>query len=175
MVKVINVKIEVFKRGNEELKSLDDAILFLNIDGIQFSEEEFENLREIILEQNGSDIDWVNQYDPSLEESLQWVQKEYPLTFSDQIFTLSALFRSLPKEIGEWTLYQLVDMFDRTIILKQYELYEPLIVSGQVKMKSGKLQSYLYHKKKRDRYDSILMSQEEFGKLESELSGKTII
>jgi len=170
-----NVKIEVYKKGGEELKTLDDAILLLNIDGVQFTEDEFENIREIVLEQNGSDIDYINQYDPGLEESLRWVQKEYPLTFGDQIFTLSALFKSLPKEIGEWTLYQLIDIFDRMIVLKQYELYEPLLASGQVKMKSGKLQSYLYHKKKRDRYDSILMSQEEFGKLESDLSGNKIL
>lgn len=166
-----NVSIEIFKRDNEELKTLDDAILFLNIDGVMFSEEEFENLREIILEQNGSDIDYINQYDPSLEENLQWMNREYPLTFNDQIFTLSALFKSRPEEIAEWTLYQLIDIFDRIIVLKQYEIYEPLLASGQVKMKGGKLQSYLYHKKKKNRYDSILMSQEEFAQLESELVG----
>jgi len=105
-----NVKLEVYKHKEGELKSLDDAILFLNIDGIKFSEEDFENLREIILEQNGSCIDYINQYDPSLEESLRWNQREYPLTFNDQIFTLSSLFKISPNSIGEWTLYQLIDM-----------------------------------------------------------------
>lgn len=158
----------------ETFEDLDDTIFQLQIGDVIFTEEEFENLRELVLEQNGTDIDYINQYNPELEESLKWTQKEFPLTFSDQIFTLSALFKSLPKEIGEWTLYQLVDIFDRVITLKQYEIYEPLLASGQVKMKNGKLQSYLYHKKKKDRYDSILMSQEEFGKLESELTGNNI-
>jgi len=155
----------------ETFEDLDDTVFQLKIGEVIFSEEEFENLREIILEQNGTDIDYINQFDESLEESLKWTQKEYPLSFSDQIFTLSALFKSLPKEIGEWTLYQLIDIFDRVIALKQYEIYEPLLASGQVKMKNGKLQSYLYHKKKKGRYDSIFMSQEEFGKLEAELTG----
>ena len=159
----------------ETFEDLDETIFNLKIGEILFSEEEFENLREIILEQNGTDIDYINQYDESLEESLKWSQKEFPLSFSDQIFTLSVLFKSLPKEIGEWTLYQLIDIFDRVIILKQYEIYEPLLASGQVKMKNGKLQSYLYHRKKKNRYDSILMSEEEFGKLEAELAGNTII
>jgi hypothetical protein len=159
----------------ETFEDLDNTIFQLQIGETIFSEEEFENLREIILEQNGTDIDYINQFNPDLEESLKWTQREYPLTFSDQIFTLSSLFKSLPKEIGEWTLYQLIDIFDRIITLKQYEIYEPLLASGQIKMKNGKLQSYLYHKKKKDRYDSILMSQEEFGKLEAELSGNTII
>lgn len=159
----------------ETLEDLDNSIFQLQIGKTIFSEEEFENLREIILEQNGSDIDYINQYNPDLEENLKWVQREYPLTFNDQIFTLSVLFKYIPKEIGEWTLYQLSELFDRIIVLKQYELYEPLIASGQVKMKSGKLQSYLYHRKKKDRYDSILMSQEEFGKLEAELTGNTIL
>ena len=171
-----DVSFEVWKYGEDKLQTLDDAVLDLKIGDTVFSEEEFENLRELILEQNGTDIDYINQYDESLEESLKWTQKEYPLTFPDQIFTLSALFKSLPKDIAEWTLYQLMDIFDRIITLKQYEIYEPLIASGQVKMKSGKLQSYLYHKKKKDRYDSVLMSQEEFGKLEAELTaGATII
>jgi hypothetical protein len=147
----------------------------LQIGNTIFSEEEFENLREIILEQNGEDIDYINQFNPELEENLKWMQREYPLTPNDQIFTLSVLFKSLPRDIGEWTLYQLMDIFDRLIVLKQYEIYEPLIASGQVTIKSGKLQSYLYHRKKKDRYESILMSQEEFGKLEAELTGTNII
>jgi hypothetical protein len=156
----------------ETLEDLDEGIFQLRIEKTIFSEEEFENLREIILEQNGTDIDYINQYNSELEESLKWMQKEYPLTFNDQIFTISVLFKSLPKDIADWTLYQLMDIFDRLIVLKQYETYEPLIASGQVKMKNGKLQSYLYHKQKKNRYESVLMSPEEFDKIESELTGK---
>jgi hypothetical protein len=170
-----NVKIEVWKQGEEEIVSLDDAILVLNINETKFSEEEFEILREIILEQNGMDIDYINQYKPDLEESLEWNQKEYPLTFNDQIFTCASLYKKTPTEIGEWTAYQLSDLFDRAIIGKQYDIYEPLLVSGQITMKSGKLQSYLYHKQKKDRYESILMPLEEFDKLEASLKDKNSI
>lgn len=170
-----NVSVDLVGKNSIAIESLDDINLVLRVGNIIFSEEDFDNIREIILEQNGTNIDYINQFDPELEEMLKWTQKEYPLTFNDQIFTLAALFKTNPKEIGEWTLYQLIDIFDRLVILKQYETYEPLIASGQVKMKSGKLQSYLYHKTKKDRYDSILMSQEEFEKIESELTGKNFI
>jgi hypothetical protein len=170
-----NVKMEVWQKAEGEVTSLDDVDIGLNINETKFSEEEFENLREIILEQNGSDIDYINQYNPDLESSLLWTQKEYPLTFNDQIFTCASLYKKTPTEIGEWTIYQLSDLFDRAIVGKQYDIYEPLIASGKVTMKSGKLQSYLYHKQKKDRYDSILMPLEEFGKLEAGLSDKNSI
>jgi len=170
-----NVKLEVFKYGEEELKSLDEAILFINIDGVQFSEEEFDNIREIILEQNGMDIDYVNEFREDLEEALRWTQKEYPLTFNDQISTIASLYRSFPKEIGELTLWQLNDLFDRRIMEKQFDIYALALAKKEITMKSGKSLSYLYHKEKKGRYDSVLMSAEDFDKIESGLTDKNSI
>lgn len=170
-----DVKLEIWKHTQEKLENLDDAILVLKIGDTEFSEEEFDNLREIILEQNGSDIDYINEFRPDLEEVLKWNQREYPLTFNDQISTIASLYRTFPKDIGELTLWQLNDLFDRRITEKQFDTYAPLLATGEVSMKSGKLQSYLYHKEKKGRYDSVLMSAESFEKIESGLTDKNSI
>jgi hypothetical protein len=173
-----DVELERWKHSKEKLNTLDDVdntIMDLKIGDVIFSEEEFDNLREIILEQNGSDIDYINEFRLDLEEVLKWTQKEFPLTFNDQISTIASLYRSFPKAIGELTLWQLNDLFDRRVIEKQFDTYAPLLASGQVTMKSGKLQSYLYHKEKKGRYDSVLMSAESFDKIESGLTDKNSI
>jgi hypothetical protein len=132
-------------------------------ENIEISEEYFEDIREIILEQNGSSIEYVNQYHPEMEAKLMDLYKSNNITFEDQIFTLSTFMKKNVEEIGEYTLYQLQDIFDRMIVLKQFDLYQPLIVSGQITMKgSNTIQSYLYHRERKDRYASILTSSDSF-------------
>jgi hypothetical protein len=65
-------------------------------------------------------------------------------------------------EVSEYTLYQFKISFEKLMILKEYDLYQPLISSGQVSLKKGKLTHYLFHSEKKGRYDSIMISKDEF-------------
>ena len=166
-----NVTIGMMKHEGQEADLETDPISLL-INDIEFSEYEFDNLREIILQQNGSSIDYVNQYNSELEEKLNFVRKLNPMNFEDELFTLIVLMKLSMQEAGELTLYQLEHIFERNVTLKQFEIYEPLLKSGNIKMDRGKLQSYLYHKEEKDRYDNIMMKPEEFAKIEDGLTGK---
>jgi hypothetical protein len=168
-----DIKIFHQEKNPEIPISLDNLkITITKDDNCVITEEDFENIREIILEQNGISIEYIEEFASDLEESLLWMQRENPLTFGYQVLTIAALMDKSPSEIFDWTWYQLQDIFDRKIVDKNYNLYEPLIRTGKIEMKSGKLQSYLYHRKKRGRYDSIFMSQDEFSKIESGLGAK---
>jgi len=156
------VKIETHIIDSGKPYSGENSMVYLIIDDVEINEWEFEELREIILEQNGSSIEYVNQYHPELEQKLIRSHGRSDIDFADQIFTLSILLRKNPEEIGEYTIYQLQNIFDRMITLKQFDLYQPLIASGEIKMKGGELKHYLYHRGKKGRYDDILIASETF-------------
>lgn len=134
-----------------------DSIAFkIIIDGIEFSENDFDDIREIILEQNGSSIEYVNEYHPELEQILLKIHSSSDITFQDEIFTISVLMKKHVSEIGEYTLFQLQNIMERMVVLKQFDLYQPLVVSGQITLKNdGEIKPYLYHLGKRGRYDEI--------------------
>jgi len=166
------VKIETRIIDSSKPYTAENSMAYVVIDDVEISEWEFEELREIILEQNGSSIEYVNQYHPELEQKLMRSHGGSDIDFADQIFTLAILLHKNPVEIGEYTIYQLQNIFDRMITLKQFDLYQPLVATGEIKMQGGELKHYLYHRGKKGRYEDILIASETFFDKNKDILGK---
>lgn len=144
-------------------KTLDDIILKITINNITFYEDDFDNIREIILEQNGLSVDYVEQYRPDLESKLGFLNRGDELTLKDKVFTFCALMQKTVDDIKDYTIYQFNSQLERLGILKEFELYKPLEASGQIKLQNGsEIKHYLSHIKKAGRYDGILISKEAY-------------
>lgn len=130
----------------------------ISIGDIDINETEFDELREIILEQNGLSIDWVNEYHPEMENHLSKMMSENPISIEDQIMICIALIHKDPKDIAEWTMYQMQHIFDRLVTLKQFEIFRPMVDKDSIKQ----LKNYIYHHTKKGRYDDIKISEEAF-------------
>lgn len=152
-----------FKTKNN-LKSIEDIKFFIDIDGVEFNEEEFDYIRELILRQNGLSVEYIEQYRPDLEEKLDFVNRSTSdLTFEDQVFSFCALMKKTIFEIKDYTLFQFKNQLDRLMILKEYDVYKPLESSGAIKLQNGgEIRHYLSHIKKSGRYDSILISKNDY-------------
>lgn len=155
--------------------SLTNVYIKVAFDDIVLDEYEFEEARQIILEQNSLSIEWVNQYHPELEQKLQKIYDKNPINLADQVFTMISI-RGLPmSEVLNYTLYQFKDIFGRIIVKENYDLYQPLIVSGAVTSKSGDMKHFLYHAEKEDgRYGSILIPVGKFAGDNKDTFGKNI-
>jgi hypothetical protein len=147
-------------RGN-----FDKYLIYLFIDGIQFSELDIDNIREIILEQNGSSIEWIEDYKPDLEERLNVFNSGNNIDLKDTIYSFCALTNLSEKEACEKTLFQFSARLEREMRLKDYQAFKPLEISGQVTAKNKKdeiFQHYLSHIPTKGRYDDILLNLNDF-------------
>lgn len=148
-------------------EGLDSVILQLKIGEKIITEEEFDDIREIVLQQNGLTIDYVEEYNPELEAHLSFTLKNSTdITFEDEVFTFCAMMNVTMKDIENYTVYQFRQHFEKLLVLKEYDLYKPLLVSGQITLKTGEIKPYLYHSTRGGRYDSIKM---DVGKFENSL------
>lgn len=155
-----DVSIEYRSAQGEGLASIT---LFLRIGDNLYSENDFDDMREIILEQNGMTIDFVEEFNPDLEENLNFLNRANAgISFQDEIFTFCAIMKLSLKEVEEYTMYQFKYAMEKLLALKEYDMYKPLIVSGQVELKSGEIKPYLYRSVKAGRYDSIKMDVDDF-------------
>lgn len=147
----------------DQPKDLESIVLTIKIDDVLFTEGDFENLREIILQQNGLSIEYVEQYNPEMEEKLIANSKS-ETTFEEEIFTFCALTKMSVYDVKDYTVYQFRNHMERLALLHEYEIYKPLEASGQIKLKDGgEIRHYFSHVKKfGGRYDSILIGKEEF-------------
>lgn len=148
---------------NEDV--FDQIMLRLNIDGVEFSEQEFDNIREILLEQNGSSIEWVESYQPSLEKKLEFVNRSFSDTdFKDEFYSFCVLTGLLEEQAKERTLYQFKARLEREMLVKDYTIFKPKEITGQIKSKSGEelYKHYLSHIEKHGRYSSILVDKDKF-------------
>lgn len=146
---------------------IDSILLSIKINGVSFNEEDFDILREMILKQNGSSVRYIEDFDPTLEEKLNWFnRKTEGVTFEDQLVTYCALSK-IPicdDSIKNMTIYQFKKSFQRLALLLDYENLFPLEISGQIKSKTGKeiVKHYMSHIAQEGRYDSILISKDDF-------------
>jgi len=140
--------------------------IFISIIDIIFTEQDFDNLREIILEQNGTSIEYIESYNPELEKKLEFMQRNMiDMDLKDEIFSFCALTGLSEVEAGEKTLFQFKSRFEREIMFKEYGLFKPLEVSGQVTAKNKKdelFKHYLRHIEKSGRYDAIFVNKDKF-------------
>lgn len=165
------VIINILRKNKKGDLSLEDFIINIYFDDIEITEWEFEEIREIILEQNGYSIEYVNQFHPELEIKIIQARNKDSLSFSDQIFTMTAVLHISPIQLGEFTLFQLQNIFEKMIVLKQFDMYQPLLAAGTIKLKTGDIKSYLYHTGKSGRYDDILIPTDEYAKRNNDIFG----
>lgn len=156
--------IDIIYRIKNDLQMIEDINFYIKIEDIEFDESDFDYIRELILKQNGYSVEYVEQYIPSLEEKLDFVNRNLSdLTFEDQIFSFCALMRKSIDEIKNYTLFQFKSQLDRLMILKEYDIYKPLESSGAIKLQNGEeIRHYLSHIKKSGRYDSILIKKDDY-------------
>ncbi len=144
----------------------DKIAFYIFIKDVTFTEQDFDNLREIILEQNGTSIEYIESYNPELEDKLAFMQKDMlDMDLKDEIFSFCALTGLSEIETGEKTLFQFQARFEREAMLKEYSLFKPLEVSQQITAKNKKdelFKHYLRHVEKSGRYDSIFVGKDKF-------------
>lgn len=146
---------------------MDYKFFFATISNdVSYSEGDFDKLREIILEQNGISLDYINQYDPTLEEHLSFYRrKDNSGTFEENLFSFCAYMKLNINDVKDYTFYQYGKMMDRIGLLINFQIYKPLEASGQISTKGGDgIDHWTSHIKKRGRYDEILIKKDEFVK-----------
>jgi len=147
----------------KELPNKNSFTIAWNIDDANFTENDFDNIREIVLEQNGFSIEYVEGYIQDLEESLAFMNRyATERTLQDDVFTLCALANKSVIDFEDYTLHQFKHHLERMMLLEDYRLYNPLVVSGQVTLKHGKIEHYFKHIPKAGRYDSLIFSKDKF-------------
>lgn len=168
-----DVSVSFFYKEHPENEDIYERYeLFIAIKGdssnepIILTEQDFDNLREIILEQNGTSVEYVESYNPKLEKDLEFLQgNAEPLDFAEEIFSFCALTKMTEIEAGEKTLYQFSSRIQREMLLKDYEIFKAMESAGFIssKTKSKELfKHYLTHIPKAGRYDSLLLNKDEF-------------
>ena len=157
-----NVKIGYDLFNRNEIVSMENIMFKIMIDDVSFDEQEFDDIREIVLQQNGMSVEYVEAYRPDLEKKMEFFTFGNDVDFVDEIFTFAVQMRLGMEEIGNMTNYQLQSMIERLFVGKNYDMLKPLEVSGQIKLKSGEIKPYLYHMNKKGRYDQLLIPQQEW-------------
>jgi hypothetical protein len=146
----------------EQLKKLK---FFIKINDTQFGEQDFEVIQELILKQQGLDLDFIKQFDPTLEENLKILRKGDDATFEEHVFALSAIMKIPVCEIkNKYTIYQFNKTIERLHIVEDYESFKGLESAGFIKLKKGEISHWLSHVPKRGRYDGLLIKKETFKK-----------
>jgi hypothetical protein len=161
-----NVEIQYLTQ-KEELLTIDDFRIVIKINTKIFTESDFENIREIILEQNNMSIDYINEYIPELEQALSFIYKSFNSgNLHEQILSYCAYIKKCITDdcIKNLTYYQYFKSMERVSLLSNYEIMQPLVASGQVEFKRGKLDHWLSHISKKGRYSDILIKKEDFTK-----------
>lgn len=144
----------------DQLKKLK---FYIKINDKQFGEQDFEVIREIILKQHNLDLDYIRQYDPTLEENLKVLYKGNAATFEEQVFSLGAVMHLPFYEIKDrYTIYQFHKTIERLKIAEDYQILKGLESAGFIKYKKGDVPHWLSHVPKKGRYDDLLISKETF-------------
>jgi hypothetical protein len=163
LLKYITKKEVFINYKRVEGEGLSSIELQLVVDDVKFTEFEFEDIREIILEQNGISIEYIEEYSPEMEEHLRFYnRKSEDLSIQDEIFTYCAIQKMSIKEVENYTLFQFKNSMEKVLVLKEFDLYKPLLVSGQIELKTGEVKNYLYRSIKNGRYDGIKVNVDDF-------------
>ena len=162
-------KVEKVEIRYNEIEEIEDPFERINfrifINNCDFNEQEFEDIREIILEQNGSSLDYIESYNPELEKKLNFVNSNMTLDLKDEIYSFCAMTGLSEKDVGELTLYQYKNRFERETMFLMYKLFKPLEISGQIQAKNKKelIGHYFTHTENaKSRYASIMVDAKSF-------------
>ena len=151
----------VFLRNNPKAL-VENLIILMKVGGKTFTESDFQNIREIILEQNGTSIEYVDEYNEELEKDLEFAYKTTEkYNFKDQVFALGSLLHKSTSEISDYTLYELKNSLESASALQAYLIQAvPLTEVG----KEYQFQSFMKHLTHKGRYDDVLDDVDKFKK-----------
>ena len=162
----IKFEISLRKGANENDLRFEDMNISIFIDNISFNEYDFDIIREIILRQNYYSTEYIEEYDPELEELLEIKQRTLgkDSSFTDKKFILCSLLNKLPEEIASLSYYQFYKLYYVSTMKVNTEIYQGWISSGFISLDKGKnFTTYLDPTPDRSgRYDSIKMTKEDF-------------
>lgn len=149
---------------NFDVEKIREQKIIIRVGSINFTESDFETLREVILVQNGMTLKSIEEYSPELEAKLAVKNRlNGEISFADNIFVFCSLLKKTPAEIENCTLYQLKRQLARLNRIQEYELYKPLEVSGQISFKNGDtIKDYMHIDEPKGRYDSIRINKDDF-------------
>lgn len=157
-----NVEYRYLYLDNEDF--FDGLKLEIVINNKIFTEQDFDVIRGIVLQQNGLSVEYIEEFDPSLEKLIPYINNDVKdMTLEDQICIFATMNQLPISAIKDYTLYQFKRHFIRSAMFLDYQLYSPLEVSGQIKSKSGEkiVKHYMEHMNEKSRYGGILIPQEE--------------
>lgn len=158
-------KVKFYCSYIEDVEDINSIVIKFNIGNVEFNEQDFDVIREIILLQNGLSTKYIESYDPVLEKMLiDENNKSEELTMIEEIFKFCSLMKCSVNEIKDYSLYQFKYHFQEIIRLFQYDIYAPLEISGQISSKNGGeiVKPYFNHVPESGRYGSILIPLDEF-------------
>lgn len=155
-----------YKAIVEKPEKITDFKYYMTIGETRFTSNDFDNIREIVLEQNALPIEYVNEYIKELEDRMSMTQKgKQGATFEEELFSFCSEMKILIDELEDrYTFYQFRKHFSRVELIVEYELFKPLESSGQIKLKNGTIKHWLETIPRRGRYDSILIRKSDFEK-----------
>jgi hypothetical protein len=151
---------EVFFKTPNEKASINNMIMTIEIGDKILTEIDFENIREIVLEQNGSSIEYVEEYNEALEKDLAFIYKNNKkYNFKDQVYSFAAQFYKTISEIQDCTIYEMKNLMDSMGAIQEYRLQ--VIPLTEVN-KDYEFRHYLKHLENRGRYADVLQDVDEF-------------
>jgi hypothetical protein len=144
----------------EDIKDLNQLIFIVKIGDVVFTETDFNNLREIILEQNGNDIDYIETYNPDLEKDLDFIYRNVEkYTLKDQIFAFAAITKKSMNEIKEYTIFQMKNLMEASTTLLEFNMQTIPLTEVDEKYQT---RTYIKPLKHRGRYDDVLEDVDTF-------------
>jgi len=155
---ITHKKVEFLYNGEQDPMKM---LIFIIIDSKKFNELDFKNMREIILEQNGLNIEYIEEYNSRLEENLIVANLGIEYNMQDQIFSFASQFGKTIEEIKNCTIYEMKNLLESMAALQEFKMQAiPLTHVG----KEYEFKAYTKHLRNHGRYESILESVDEFKK-----------
>ncbi len=154
-----------YKYLKEVPETSNDIKFYLLVGDKKLTETDFDNIREMILYQNGTTIEYVNEYNEDLEEKMAIANRNNKsANFEEQLFSFCSAMSITIDKIRHYTFYQFLKHFERVKIKLEFELFKPLESSGQIEIKNGTISHWLDTLPDKGRYGSILVKKSDFEK-----------
>lgn len=153
--------IDRYYRKNKPKELINMKMKILLNYTIELSESDFESIRRIFLKQSGFEDSDFEIYDYKLQkyldEALEFqMSQNKGATLNEQIVAYHVATGIPYSEIKKYTLKQFRESLSRANIFVEYKALRPLLASGQIEFKRGKLTHWLDHVESKGKYGSII-------------------
>lgn len=144
----------------------DQDIIFhyeVYIGEVILTEIDFDNIRKIVLEQNGSSLEFIESFNPQLQESLDFFNRNSKAPdILEKIDIYTVISKIDESQMREWTRAEFERKYTKLGIYENWKIFQPLVSSGQIELKGSNklLDPFDQVKVSKDRYEAILVSKE---------------